>query len=138
MRFSIDDWLHRLYFPDQPPTERFEWFYERVQRIGRVMREMGEQVIGTGRPVVYDCGFTNRIERQKFYDWADAHGFPVILHFIDTPRDLRWERTQRRNAEKGPTFMFEVTRDMFDFIERLWEPPTADEVAERHAVRIEP
>lgn len=138
MRFSIDDWLARLYFMDQPPTERFEWFYERVQRIGLVMRDMGGQVVGTGRPAVFDCGFTNRVERDRYYDWADGLGLPVVLHFVDTPASLRWQRTQARNAEKGPTFMFEVSRDMFDFIEGLWEPPTDAEMATRRGQHILP
>jgi hypothetical protein len=29
--------------------------------------------------------------------------------------------------ERGPTFSVAVSREMFDFIERLWEPPAAQE-----------
>jgi hypothetical protein len=47
-------------------------------------------------------------------------GLHAELHHIDVPADERWLRVQQRNAEKG--------RDMFDFVERLWEPPTDAEI----------
>lgn len=134
VRLSIDEWLHRLYFVDRPPTDSFEWFYERVQRIGAQMRDVGDRVIEAGRPVIFDCGFTNSRERQIYYDWADDMGHSVSLHFVDTPVDLRWARTQQRNSEKGPTFMFEVDRGMFDFVETMWEAPDQAELAARGGI----
>ena len=30
---------------------------------------------------------------------------------------------QARNRDRGETYRLEVTREMFDFVETLWEPP---------------
>ena len=136
VRFSIDDWNANLFFMDRAPTSDFDWFYERVQRCCRQMRETAEQVLETPAPVVFDCGFTNLHERQIFYDWADGLGVAVTLHFVDIDRDTRWARVGQRNSERGETFALEVTREMFDFMETIWEAPKAEELAARNGVVI--
>ena len=57
---------------------------------------------------------------------------------LDAPREERWRRVQARNAEKGATYQlpFAVTRDMFDFVETLWEPPTDQELARCNGIRV--
>jgi predicted kinase len=136
IRFSIDDWMARLYFMDRDPTSDFDWFYERVQRCCAQMRDTAEQVLASGRSVVFDCGFTNLHERQIFYDWADDLGWPVALHFLDPGQEICWQRVQRRNTEKGATFALTVTREMFDFMLGIWQPPDDAEMALRQGTRI--
>jgi predicted kinase len=134
VRMSIDEWLFRLHFADAPPELSYDFFYERVQRNTLQMRKLAHQLIRLRTPVIFDCGFTNKVERQIFYDWAAKYGYSTQLHFVDTATDLRWQRTQVRNAQKGPTFMFEVTRQMFDFIESIWQAPDADEMARHRGI----
>jgi len=45
---------------------------------------------------------------------------------------------EARNAQKGETYQlgFDVTREMFDFVEGLWEPPTDAEMLAYNGVRI--
>jgi len=129
VRFSIDEWMQRLHNADQPEEMRFEWFYERVQRNCAQMRAMAEQLCEIDVPAVFDCGLTNSEERATFADWAEEMGYSVQLHFVDVPSDVRWGRVQQRNAEQAETFQFEVTRDMFDFIESIWEAPSDAEMA---------
>lgn len=138
VRFSIDEWNAVLFFPDRHPTSDFDWFYDRVQRCGTVMRATAEQVLEAGQPVVFDCGFTDQRERRIFYDWADALGNPVTLHFVDVPSEVRWQRVQHRNAERGDTFALTVTREMFDFMEGIWQTPDAEEMGQRNGVVIGP
>ena len=128
VRFSIDDWNARLFFMDRDPTSDFQWFYDRVQRSCAQMRDTAEQVLEAGCPVVFDCGFTDRKERHIFYDWAAGLGEQVVLHFVDVGSETRWERVQKRNTEKGATFALEVTREMFEFMEGIWEAPEAEEL----------
>ena len=129
VRFSIDDWNANLFFMDRDPTSDFDWFYERVQRSCKQMRYTAEQLLEAGVPVVFDCGFTDRKERAIFYDWASDLGQSVQLHYVDVDTETRWFRVQKRNAEKGATFALEVTREMFDFMEGIWEAPSDDELA---------
>ena len=136
-RFSIDDWMARLFFMDRDPASDFDWFYERVQRCCSQMRDTAADVLTGGMPVVFDCGFTNLHERQIFYNWADEQGWPVTLHFLDVDPDTCWSRVEQRNAEQGETFSLHVTRDMFDFMRRIWQPPEETELAARSGLRIE-
>ena len=129
VRFSIDDWNARLFFMDRDPSSDFHWFYERVQRSCAQMRDTAEQVLDAGVPVIFDCGFTDRKERTIFYEWAQELGAQVHVHYLDVDTDTRWDRVQRRNAEKGPTYKIDVTREMFDFMNRIWQAPVIDEVA---------
>lgn len=131
VRFSIDDWNARLFFPDRQPDSGFDWFLERVRRCCAQMRATAEQVLETGVPAVFDCGFTDRAERQVFYDWADGLGLPVTLHYLDIDKAERRARVERRNAEKGATFALEVTPEMFEFMETIWQAPAPDETAGR-------
>jgi len=137
VRFSIDDWNARLFFPDRDAASDFDWFYERVQRACAQMRATGAEVLEAGVPAVFDCGFTNARERGIFYDWADGLGRPVILHHLSADPATCWDRVQRRNAERGETFALEVSRGMFDLMLRLWDPPSAAEMAQRSGVLVE-
>jgi len=60
----------------------------------------------------------------------------VQLHFRDVPAEIRWQRVQNRNTEQAETFQFEVSRDMFDFIESMWEAPSDEEMARFSGIRI--
>lgn len=136
MRFSIDEWMQRLHNADKPDDNLFEWFYERVQRNCAQMRDVAERLVALDVPAVFDCGLTNKIERDIFVKWAEEQGFSVQLHFRDVPTDIRWQRVQKRNAEQAETFQFEVTRDMFDFIESMWEAPDDEEMTRLNGKRI--
>lgn len=136
VRFSIDDWNARLFFMDRDPASDFQWFYDRVQRSCAQMRETAEQVLQANVSAIFDCGFTDLKERTIFYDWADTLHIPVTLHFLDIDKATRWARVQQRNADKGATFALEVTPEMFDFMETIWQAPDADELVARNGKRV--
>jgi len=136
VRFSIDEWMQRLHNADQPETMSFDWFYERVQRNCAQMREVAERLVELGTPAIFDCGLTNKEERDIFANWAATRDYSVALHFVDVPTETRWQRVLKRNAEQAETFQFEVTRGMFDFIEGMWEAPETTEMAALNGVRI--
>ena len=75
--------------------------------------------------------------RGRWSELAGKAGLSVQLHFIDVPADERWRRVETRNAQKGETYQlsFDVTREMFDFVEGLWEPPTDAEMLAYNGVR---
>ena len=100
------------------------------------MRVTAQQVIETGVPAVFDCGFTNLEERKIFYDWAEDLGFSLTLHFLDVDPAICWDRVQNRNRERGETFMLEVTRGMFDFMLSIWQPPGDEELMRANGIRV--
>jgi predicted kinase len=61
---------------------------------------------------------------------ARAVGVECVLHVLDVDAEVRWERVCERNRGDGATFTFEVTREMFEFVETRWELPSVEERAE--------
>ncbi|WP_456389728.1 hypothetical protein [Profundibacter sp.] len=43
-------------------------------------------------------------------------------------QNIRWAGVQKCNLEQAETFQFGLTRDMFDFTESIWEPPSDAEM----------
>ncbi|MDH5525893.1 MAG: ATP-binding protein [Nitrospirota bacterium] len=133
LHLSIDEWMTTLYFDDRPTdpdAAGFDWYMARIGRIEALMRVQAEQLVANGTPVVLDLGFTTRDHRSVWLDWAAAlpvpHVAPPRLHFVDLPADARWRNVELRNRAPDRHSMH-VTRDMFDFMEARFEPPTADE-----------
>lgn len=134
--FSIDDWLRDLYLMDADVTADWNWFRDRVRRIGERMRAEAYPMIMRGWPVVFDCGFTNREERCIYLDWIRGVDVPSRMHVLEVDADIRWARVEARNAEMGATFTMKVTRSMFDHLNQMWEAPGDDEMIAFNGVRV--
>ena len=135
LRLSIDEWMTALFGPDQQGQIEFAWMMERINRCEAVMWQTALDASHRGVGVVLDVGLTRADHRRKFADLAAQAGLPVVLHHLDVPVHERWRRVEQRNRDKGKTFRLEVTRQMFDFIEGMWEPPSEEEVAALNGVR---
>jgi predicted kinase len=128
LHLAIDDWMSILFGPDQPATPDLAWMFARTGRCEAQMWRLISQSARLGIPVVADCGFTRREHRARWREQAADAGISVVLHHLDIPAEVRWQRVARRNEEKGASFSFVVTRTMFDFIEGIWEPPESQEL----------
>lgn len=129
LRFSIDEWMMPLFGPDVPQPIQFAWMMERVNRCEAMIWIMAQQSVARGVPAILDLGFTKYEHRRKFRDLAAEAGLSAAVAFVDADAKTRWARVQQRNAEQGDTFAMTVTRDMFDFMESMWEPPVEAEWA---------
>jgi len=134
--FPIDEWMNRLYWPDAAPGADPDWGMERITRATAQMRAVIGQLARLGVPSVADAGFTTRADRAEFADWAQGAGIAVQLHWLDVPREVRWARVEARNRAGGEGTGFEVTREMFDFVEGLWEASGAAEMAALGGIRL--
>ncbi len=135
IRFSIDPWMQTLYGADYNPSKNdFNWLIERTERCKIQMRHIAEQLIAQNISVVLDFGFGDRQSREYYRTWAISHGAEVSLHFLDVPMEERRRRVRKRNEEKGATFAFEVTDEMFDYVEAMFTPPSDDELV--NGVRV--
>jgi predicted kinase len=137
IRFSIDEWMATLFWMDTPQPLNPAWSIERVDRCLTQIWAVALQIAARNVPCVLDLGFGQTQSRAKFADLAKAAGLSVQLHFIDVPAEERWRRVETRNARKGETYQlaFDVTREMFDFVEELWEPPSHAEMLAYNGVR---
>lgn len=127
LHFAIDDWVRQLYGADKPADAGFDWYMERIARIEEQMRAVAAQALSAGVPVIFDLGFTERAHRERFIAWARERGAAACICLVDVEPGERWRRVEQRNRERGATFALEVTREMFDFMEARFEPPSVDE-----------
>lgn len=136
LHLSIDDWMVALFAPDAPPQTSWPWIEERVLRCERQILATALQLGGVGTSSILDLGLQRADQRQRVAGQASAAGIRVRLHFLDVDAGERWRRVEARNAQQGETFRVKVTRPMFDFIETIWQPPTAEELSALDGVRI--
>ena len=128
LRFSIDPWMMRLYWPDAPPGPDYDWAMARVRRCHAQMLETAGQAAALGVPSVFDLGASERRDRDDFVAAASAQGRSVKLYWFDVDAKTRWARVQQRNEARGETFAFPVNRMMFQFMESRLQAPDAAEM----------
>jgi predicted kinase len=138
VRFSIDEWMTTLFWKDTPQPLEPAWSMERVERCLMQIWVLTSQIAARGVPCVLDVGLGQAQSRARFVGLAGEAGLSAQLHFVDAPADERWRRVQERNARGGAqgSLPFDVTREMFDFVETMWEPPTDQEMAACDGVRL--
>ena len=138
LRFSIDEWMTELFWMDSPQPIQPAWAMERVARCRAQIWAVASQAAARGVPCILDLGFTQASSRTETAELAREAGFSVRLHLIDVPAAERWRRVEARNADRGETYQlrFDVTREMFDFVETLWEPPSEAEMRALDGVRV--
>ncbi len=129
IHFSIDEWMVTLFGEDAPKELNPGWIFPRTNRCETQIWAIAMQLASTGTPAILDLGFQKKAHRQKFMMLAREAGISTQLHFLDVAASERWNRVQKRNAEQGETYQMEITRGMFDYVETIWEPPGADEIA---------
>ena len=122
MRFSVDEWMLRLFGPHMPRKE----FDARVAICLELVLELAERLAELGVPVVIDAGFWRREDRLKVRARLEQKSVRTYLHYFDVPEDELWRRIERRNREL-PKGTFEITREMFELFAGWFEPPGPDE-----------
>ncbi len=123
VRFSIDDWMIRLYGHHMPR----DVFHARIAACLDIIYETSSRLLELGTDVVLDCGYWRREHREGAREGLRGSGAELCLYYFDVPAPERWSRLERRNAALPPG-TFEITREMFDAFELCFEPPAHPEV----------
>jgi predicted kinase len=126
--FILDDWMARLFGADMPAPLEYDWMIERVARCEAQIWSTAAATIAAGTSVILDIGLMRRADRARVREIATATGLPLQWHFVDAPQEVRRARVAGRNQIRGESFAIEVSPDMFDFIEGVYEPPQPDEL----------
>ena len=129
--FSIDEWMQNLFAPDLAGSG-FDAIVERTRRVRRQMWAVAQQALARGVPVIFDSGLLTFADRASERAAARVLGVSQHSHYLATPAELRWKRVSARNDLRDGGYMFDVSRPMFDFIERIWQAPDDDEIAEEN------
>ena len=128
--FSIDEYMSRLFLADIPVPLDMEFIMERVKRCEGLIWKTVTDFERTGVTSVLDLGLLKISDRNRIKKLINFHGFEYLFHFIDAPLAQRKERVISRNVKTGSGFSFEVTSEMFDYMELQFEPPSNDELLE--------
>jgi predicted kinase len=126
--FILDDWMARLFGADIPHPIEYQWMLERVGRCEAQIWSTAAAVMATGTSVILDIGLMRRDDRRRVKAIADGAGLRLQWHFVDAPPEVRRARVAERNTIRGENFAIEVTPEMFDFIEGVYEPPEPGEL----------
>jgi predicted kinase len=126
--FSIDKWNNTLFLADKKPTDGLEWFLERIERAKKMIMDLARQLENSKTDSILDLGLSKFEHRAKFRKFADLNNYLFTIHYLDISKDIRLNRVMKRNAEKGETFEFEVSKENFDFMENWFEKPTEEEM----------
>ena len=127
--FSIDEWMSTLYLPDMPQPLDLHWIMSRVGRCRQRIWETANDIVCHGGSVVLDVGMQTFNDRMALRSLIEKDQLQATWYFVTAPAAIRRERVMKRNAEKGATFCFEVTPQMFDFMDGRFEDPTGEELA---------
>jgi predicted kinase len=127
--FSIDEWMSGLYLPDMPQPIDLSWVMSRVTRCHQRIWQTAQSIVSNGGSAVLDIGMPTANDRTSVRAMTDTHRLPSTWYFVTAPLPIRRERVMQRNTSKGATFSFEVTPQMFDFMDARFEEPTAAEMS---------
>lgn len=132
--YSIDDWMKALYWQDMPSNPDNSWFVEngpwyssRINRCEGLILQNTLDRAQFDQNTILDLGFSTKEHRAKFVRELKIREVKVEIHYLNTSADIRWQRVQKRNSDKGDTFVMTVDRSMFDYIESIFEEPTDKE-----------
>jgi predicted kinase len=135
--FVVDEWMQRLFHPDRPEAAGYDWYAPRIERSTEMIWSLVLELVRAGTPSVLEIGLTQRAAREDFYERIAAAGLNLALHVVEAPADVRWQRVEARNRDRGATFSLDVTRGMFDFVEGMWEPPDDEELRAHAGERVD-
>jgi len=134
--FSIDKWNKTLFLDDKTEEDGLEWFLERIERAESMILDLVLQLESAGMDSILDVGLSKFEHREKFRLFASIHDFEIKLHYLDIPKNIRWERVCQRNQEKGVTFEFEVSETNFNFMEAWFENPVNEELENAKILKL--
>jgi predicted kinase len=127
--FILDEWMARLYGPDIPAQVEYPWLVERVGRCEAQIWSTAAAVMASGTSVILDLGLMRKADRDRIREIAEAVELPLQWHYVTAPQEARRARVAERTQVHGKSFALQVTPDMFEFVEGVFEAPTPEELA---------
>lgn len=127
---ALDEWFAALFSPDRPGQNFVPWYIERKDRLLDVIWNHSRRLLDSGCSVILELGLIQRSPRVEFCRRIVAEGHLLTIHVLDAPIEVRRERVQQRNQERGVTFSMVVPDHVFEMASSLWQPPDEIECSE--------
>lgn len=119
---SEDQWLSALF------AEELRTLADYVRYTARLRRALGPHVVvllQANQAVVMDFAANTVEARAWLVGLAREAGVTPLLHFLDVPQDVCWQRAQSRNQEGSHEF--QLSKDQFDRLALHFERPNRSE-----------
>lgn len=142
IRFSEDEWLAKLFVPDAPKVLLAEpiaivsaWAAEKYARCRGQIWLVCKQLLDQNVSIVLDGAAANKAQRDAIRRKASENQVEFQLYYVNADPEVRKNRVFSRNLEKGTTYSLEVTQEIFDHTESIFQDPQGEEL--RNAILIE-
>ena len=127
VRFTHDEWMHRLY----GPNSRCEEFFERYERVASMTWDYTASLVELGIDVILDFGFWSRASRDQARAKVSAMGAECKLYWLSCPISLMKTRVRERRGQV-PTDSLLIGDHAFDlFLSERFEKLSDDEICIR-------
>ena len=130
VHIALDEWFAKLFSPDRPAGEFISWYVERKERLLDLIWNHAHNILLSGNDAILELGLIQRHSRVAFCQKVIDDGVELLVHVLDAPREVRRERVQRRNTEKGSTFSMVVPDHVFEMASNMWEAPDDGECSD--------
>ncbi len=122
LRFSIDEWMIKLYGHHMSR----ELFDERLKLCTKLILDLSDTLTAQQLDVVLDFGFWKKAARAYATNLLKTHNIPFKFYYFDVPQEELWRRLELRNKNllEGT---FKITQDMLIMFSKQFEEPSTDE-----------
>ena len=122
IRFTHDEWIHRLYGA-RPPAEQFQDLYERVDSL---IWDTALDVLNNNCSVVLDSGFWSLASRQHALTQIESNGYSAQFYAIQCDLETMKSRTLSR-SKKPPRDSLWIDVAAFEKLFEQFEPMDSSE-----------
>jgi predicted kinase len=119
----LDEWMETLFVPDMDSSKGpdYKWMLERIARAESVMWDVAASVLHAGKSVVMEVSMSSKAQRSQQAERAKNSGGKLQIVFVDAPQEVRRQRVATRNHRSDNALSYQVTPEMFNFVEELYE-----------------
>jgi predicted kinase len=123
VRLSPDEWIVPLL---ETPLKEGEDKKIRAP-MEKMLLELAVRLAELGTNVILENGFWTVWDRNKHKNVLKKAGLKVELYFLDVPKNILWERIDKRNQQNYP---FKIPRGYLEKWHPVFEPVTEREAKE--------
>jgi len=128
IKFSTDEWFKTLFFGDIDSMPKIEWTFERISRCEFQIWSIAKQSLNTGSDVIFDLGLQKVSDRTRIISLCKELNIEYKFYYLNADKVTRQNRVIERNKNKGDTFEFHVTSEIFEITDLMFEIPTVSEL----------
>jgi hypothetical protein len=122
IRFTHDEWMHRLYGPN-PPADRFQTLARRVEEL---IWQLAGDLLSRGVDVILDTGFWSRASRDEARRRVERAGATCLLYRLNCDEQILRSRVERRSGHVPPDSLW-INQAAFEQFKGRFEPLCDDE-----------